>query len=379
MFKKPLRFPQQEEAEPMAGGIGGLHDNISPTNRPLNLLSVCRNMRRFGVTGAQTRPGRAILGDQVGSTRILGMSAYYTSSLEKLIVQAGTNLKVYNTQSKKWDTLKSDMKDAPFQAATFNDLHIITNGTDDVQKYNGSTISVLGGSPPKGKYITTAYQRVFLSGVSGSPHLLYVSDIALADVWSGGDSGAIPVNDKDGDEIKWAMIYKSNMVIWKRYGIFELHGPELGYTTDDWSVAPIAAIGTPNGRTIADVNGYLYWLSDSENSKGIVRWGGGRPVLISEPVDNIIASINYSAIATACAVSSGDGEYLLAVPTGTSQYPDTIIVYNANDNSWWVWDGWNPTAFLPFRLVGDTSSLLMGDNDGYVYVMGGQLDEEPEA
>ena len=107
MFKKPLRFPQQEEAEPMAGGIGGLHDNISPTNRPLNLLSVCRNMRRFGVTGAQTRPGRAILGDQVGSTRILGMSAYYTSSLEKLIVQAGTNLKVYNTQSKNGTHLKA--------------------------------------------------------------------------------------------------------------------------------------------------------------------------------------------------------------------------------------------------------------------------------
>lgn len=373
MFKKPLRFPQQEEAELMARGIGGLHDNISPTNRPLNLLSVCRNMRRFGVTGAQTRPGRAILGDQVGSTRILGMSAYYTSSLEKLIVQAGTNLKVYNTQSKKWDTLKSDMNAEPFQAATFNDLHIITNGNDDVQQYNGSTISVLGGSPPKGKYITTAYQRVFISGVSGSPHLLYVSDIALADVWNGGDSGAIPVNDKDGDEIKWAMIYKSNMVIWKRYGIFELHGPELGYTTDDWSVATIAAIGTPNGRTIADVNGYLYWLSDSENSKGIVRWGGGRPVLISEPVDNIIASINYSAIAVACAASSGDGEYLLAVPTGNSEYPDTIIVYNANDNSWWVWDGWNPTMFLQYRL-GDTATLLIGDNDGCVYTFGGDVD-----
>ena len=376
MFKKPLQFPQQEEAELMAGGIGGLHDNISPTNRPLNLLSVCRNMRRFGVSAAQTRGGRGIIGDQVEVTRILGLSGYYTASLKKLIAQSGTILKVYNDVTEVWDSLKTGMTAAPYEGVTFNDLHIITNGTDNVQKYDGAAVSDLGGTPPKGKYITSAYQRVFISGVSGSPHLLYASDIANAEEWSTGDSAAVPVNDKDGDEIEWVTLYKSNLCIWKRYALFELHGPELGQTTDNWSIVPIAKIGTPNGRTIADVNGLLYWLSDSENSKGIVRWGGGRPVLISEPIESIIDSINYGAIGTAFGVSSGEGEYLLAVPTGDSTYPDTVIVYNVADNSWWVWDGWNPTAFLPYR-IGDTSTLLMGDEDGYVYAFGGAIDEEP--
>ena len=379
MFKKPLQFPQQEESEPMAGGIGGLHDNISPTNRPLNLLSVCRNMRRFGVSAAQTRGGRGIIGDQVGVTRILGLSGYYTASLKKLIAQSGTVLKVYNPGTDVWDTMQDSVGGyaataANFEAVTFNDLFIFTNGTDNVQKFNGTITAALGGTPPKGEYIASAYQRVFISGVSGSPHLLYASDVANEEEWTVGDSAAVPVNDKDGDEIKWTVLYKSNLCIWKRYGLFELHGPEIRQTTDNWSVFPIAMIGTPNGRTIADVNGLLYWLSDSENSKGIVRWGSGRPVLISEPVDDIINSINYGAIGTACAASNGEGEYLLAVPTGASTYPDTIIVYNANDNSWWVWEDWNPTAFLSYRM-GDTSTLLMGDNSGYVYSHSGTIDE----
>ena len=379
MFKQHLRFPQQEKLEPMAGGIAGLHDNISPTNRQLAYLSVCKNMRRHGVSAAKTREGRATLGtNAVGASRVLGLSHFYKSDgTKKLLSASGTIWKVYNTVSEEWDSLKTGLTTGlPYNAVTFNDLHVMTNGADNVQKYDGSSIADLGGSPPKGKYISAAYQRVAIAGVSGSPHLVYFSDIADPEEWSAGDSAAIPINDKDGDENRWTMLYKSNWVIWKRYSIHELHGPELGQTTDDWSVVSVAAIGTPNGRTVADVNGLLYWLSDSDNAKGIVRWGGGRPVLISEPIEDIIASINYGAIGTACAASSGEGEYLLAVPTGTSQYPDTIIVYNVIDNSWWVWDGWNPTAFLQYR-VGDTSTLLMGDNDGYVYAFGGDIDEEP--
>lgn len=378
MLKQPMRLPQQEEIEPMAGGIMGLHDHISPTNRQLALLSVCKNMRRFGVSAAKTREGRAILGNAVGTSRILGLSHFYKSDgTKKLISGAGTVWKVYDAVSEEWDTLKTELTTGlSYNAVTFNDLHIMTNGTDNVQKYDGSSIADLSGSPPKGKYISAAYQRVAITGVSGSSHLVYFSDIANPEEWSEGDSAAIPINDKDGDEIKWAGLYKANWVIWKRYSMHELHGPELGQTTDNWSVVSIASIGTPNGRTIADVNGLLYWLSDSDNSKGIVRWGGGRPQLISEPIEDIIRTINYSAINTACAVSSGEGEYMLAVPTGKNSYPDTIIVYNVVDNSWWIWDGWNPTVFLPFRL-GDTSSLLMGDNDGYVYSFGGAIDEEP--
>lgn len=379
MFKQMIQFPQQEDLEPIAGGIMGLHDHISPTNRQLALLSVCRNMRRFGVTAAKTREGRSLLGDKVGSSMILGLSHYYKADgTKKLICGAGDVWKVYNEGTNKWEDLKSGLTGGnPYNAVTFNNLHIITNGVDNVQRYDGTSITDLGGNPPKGRYISSAYQRVAITGISDNPHWIRFSDIANPEEWIDGDSATIPVNDKDGDKITWAQLYKANWIIWKRNSFFELHGPELGQTTEDWSITSVAAVGTPNGRTIVDVNGMLYWLSDSDNARGVVRWSGGRPVIVSEPVENIIKSINYAAIKTACAVTSGEGEYILAIPTGDSEYPNTIIVYNVMDNSWWIWDGWQPTIFLPYR-IGDTSTLLMGDNDGRVYAYGGSRDERPD-
>lgn len=378
MFKKPLQFPQQQAMEPMAAIIRGIVTNLSPVSRPLSVLSSMKNMQRYGQTGAETRPGRSKIGDSVGATRILGLSAFYTASIKKIIAQAGTVVKVYNPATDVWDTMQDSVGDyaataANFEAVTFNDLLIFTNGTDNVQKFNGTITAVLGGTPPKGKYIATAYQRMFLAGVTSYPHLLYVSDVADAENWSTEDSASIPINDKDGDEIKWMCMFKTKLMIWKRYGFFELHGPELGLTTDNWRIVNVAPIGTANGRTVAEVNGAFFWLSDSEDAKGIVIFEGGRPRLISEPIKDIIERINYAAIATACATTDGEGKYILFVPLDAATSPNYGIVFDTNDGTWWLWENWNPVIFTSYRQT-NSEVVVMGDNNGAVYVVGGTTD-----
>lgn len=369
MYKSQVNLPQQRNVEQVTNGISGLHDSISPTSRRLGQLSVSKNMKRFGVTGAETRSDRIKLGGIIGAN-ILGLAGLYKSDGTKKIVSgSGTAWKVYNTSTGVWDNLKTGLTaNKQFNAITFNDLLIMTNGVDVVQKYNGSTVSNLAGTPPIGKYIATAHKRVLMAGIKDNPHWLRVSDVAAPEVWNAEDSATIPINDKDGDETKWVGLYKTNIVVWKRYSMYEIHGPEMGRLTVDWRVFPIVNVGTVNGRTIASVNGVLYWLSDSGNSKGIVRWAGGRPDLISEPVENIIRSINYAHIDKACGATDGEGNYILAIPTGDSVSPNTILVFNTNDNSWWVWEDWSPTCFLSYRLE-DNELLLMGDYDGYVYQM----------
>ena len=368
MLKQPLKLPMRQKMESAISVIMGLHDNISTTTRQLGFLSKCVNMRRAKVTSAETRPDREIVGNAVGATRILGLVAYYKSNgTKELISGSGTVLKAYNGTTGLWETLGTGLSsNKQFNAITYNDLLLITNGTDNVMKYDGTNFGVLGGSPPKSKYIASAYQRVFLVQ---EPSLLRVSDIANAEQWSTGDSAAIPINDKDGDVITWVRKYKANVVVWKGNSIHEIHGPEIGNLSSDWRVFGIADVGTPNGRTIIDVGGVLYWLSNSENAKGIVRWSGGRPVLISEPVEGLINSINWAYIDNACATTDGNGNYLLSVPTGASTVPDTTLVYNTNDNSWWVWKDWSPTAFAGYRLD-DKEVPLMGDTDGSVYSIG---------
>lgn len=366
MLKQRLRLPQQENMEMVTGGIKGIHKDISPIIRPLGLLSVSKNMKRFGVTGAETRQDRISLGS-LGGIGISALSAYYKSADNSKYLISGTGESLYKYNGTSWDIIKTELTPGKFfNAASLNDIHILTNGVDNVLKYTGGlTASDLGGSPPKSPFVTTAYQRVFLVQL---PSSLRISDIAAPEIYTGGDSASIPINDRDGDEVKWVQLYKTNVVVWKRYSIHEIHGPEAGRLTSDWRVFNIAKVGTVNGRTIADVNGVLYWLSDSANAKGIVRWSGGRPVLISGPVQQILDSINYEHIDKACATTDGDGSYMLSIPTGLSSEPDTTIVFDTKDETWWVWVDWSPTSFASYRL--DNKELVvMGDSNGQVYAM----------
>lgn len=376
-MKQKLWFPPAQKIEPVANGILGLHDNVSPISRPMGQLSFCSNMRRVGVTGATTRDKREILGNRVGNSPILGFGTLYLESgVKRLMTGSGLFWKCYNPATGAWDTMNTAAvsggleANAPFNTATFNDMLIITNLENEVMKYDGtdtvSNIADLGGSPPNSPYVATAYKRLFLVDL---PHLLYVSDVGDAEIWSGSDSAAIPVNDKDGDEIKWVRMYRSNLQIWKRHSLHELHGPELGRTTGDWAVYNVANIGTPNGKTIAEVGGILYWLSDSRDARGIIRWNGGVPEVISDPVKDTIARINYGAIDKACATSTGDGLYCLAVPVDGATVNNMMIVLDTRDGSWWLWEDWAPTCFTSYRLADDQEVILMGDNDGCVYFL----------
>ena len=374
MFKKPLQFPQQEEAEQMAGGIIGLALPFSPVTRPLGFLSHSKNLIRAEKTAAETRAGRILIGNQVGATQALGLASFYPSAgTKKLISGSGTVWKVYNPATLVWDNLKTGLTaNKRFEAVTFDDKIIITNGTDVVQTWDGTAaIAALAGSPPVSPFIATGYRRVFLVTL---PHQVHACDPADPTNWATLDSSTHSINAKDGDTITQIRFHRTNLYIWKRHSLHELHGPELGQVTKNWRNFKVADIGTPNGRTIVDIGGVLFWLSDSINAKGIVAFTSGKPELISDGIKGIIDRINWDAISTASAGTDGNGNYLLSVPLDSATTPTSTIVYCTTDGSWWLWDGWVPTVYGSYRLSADKDSYILGDNTGYVYSIGGTTD-----
>jgi hypothetical protein len=373
-LKENIQLPEQSGHEVLTGGILGLADPFSPVSRPLGYLSSVKNLIRADKTGAETRPGRAQVGDKVGSTRILGLATLYTQSgAKKLVAGSGTGWKVYNPTPKTWDSIKAGLTaDTKFEGACIDDLLILTNGKEGVQKYDGSDVADLGGSPPKSPFIAVGYRRVFLVDL---PHQLAACNPGDPTEWTGEDSATISINAKDGDTITWIQFYGTNLYIWKRHSLHELHGPELGYVSANWRNFKVANVGTPNGRTIAGVGGALFWLSDSPNNKGIVAWtGGGSPQLISDPIKGIIDRINWDNVSTAAAGTDGEGNYLLSVPLDSATTPTHTIVYCTLDGSWWLWEGWVPTVYGSYRLSTDKETYLFGDNTGYVYSIGGDDD-----
>lgn len=360
-----------------ADTIKGVYTDLSPAARQLAYLSSMRNLWRSGKTAAQTRPGRAQMGADFGTPTGLA-PLYRENGSNYLIAGAGSNL--YRSTGTSWTSIYSGMGGNLWGSAVFNDELIVCDPTGKPVRCFGTGALELEGLPPQATHACSAHARLFLAGVPGEPHMLYASHPGDAKRWpdtlgannksNRGDSTAIPVNDRDGDQITWLKVFRSNLVIFKRHSIHELYGPEVGQISQNWRVIQAGNRGTPQGRTVVEINSILYWLSD----EGIVQWGGGKIDLISDPIRQIINRINWDSMSFIAAGHSGRGHYILSLPLDGASLPNTTIVYDTNDGTWWVWDGWSPTCFSQFRFA-EEEVLCHADAWGGVYKMTGTTDD----
>jgi len=91
---------------------------------------------------------------------------------------------------------------------------------------------------------------------------------------------------------------------------------------------------------------------------------------ISLPIHDIIEEINWGYANRSCA-AYWRGRYILAVPTGSSTTPNTVLVYDTNLKQWsGRWSGWKPTAFDIYEPLNDRRRLVWADatNNNVVYL-----------
>jgi hypothetical protein len=96
-------------------------------------------------------------------------------------------------------------------------------------------------------------------------------------------------------------------------------------------------IGCNARMTVATAGNYVYFLSDN----GVYRLDNtqidlalrGNTLPLSEPIADIMATINQSAVATSNAVYFNN-RYYLAVPTGAATSPNTLLIYSQLNESW---------------------------------------------
>lgn len=81
---------------------------------------------------------------------------------------------------------------------------------------------------------------------------------------------------------------------------------------------------------------------------------------IGHPIQDVLFSINttYANTANAMYASSGSFDlYMLAVPTGSNQNPDTLLVYNLRSGKWVVWTPTDITTCQLYNITGSTSGV----------------------
>jgi hypothetical protein len=132
-------------------------------------------------------------------------------------------------------------------------------------------------------------------------------------------------------------------------------------------------VGCSARMTIATAGNYIYFLAD----QGVYRLDNsqidlalrGNTLPLSEPIADLFATINQSAVSTANAVYFGN-RYYLAVPVGTATTPNALIIYNQLNESWESIDTNLPTLD---RLVvsdyGTTRRLFAASNSGAIFLL----------
>lgn len=141
------------------------------------------------------------------------------------------------------------------------------------------------------------------------------------------------------------------------------------------------SIGCDAGRSVKNVDIFTFWL----NKQGIWAFSGGKPELISTPIQPVIDGI---ADVTACfAGKSDENHYRLYVGTLTLEgytFRNCVIQYTISTNSWSVYSYSIPadtttdtiTSFGSFD-TGTAKRMYMGTSEGVVYVFSEGADATP--
>jgi hypothetical protein len=201
---------------------------------------------------------------------------------------------------------------------------IIGNGS-------GATATATVSPPPQNlRLLINTENRLFGVGSGDTRNTLYASDILDPAVWDA--SNSIVVNGDDGDQITAIVpYYKNRIIVFKKRRVFQVDIPSDATTAADWVVSIISNnTGCVAAGTAVQVSSDILFLSDN-GIRSLVRSVADDfssvGVPISEVIKDVIQSINTDSIRISTAIYY-DNRYFLAVPTGSNNTNDTLIVYN---------------------------------------------------
>jgi len=196
---------------------------------------------------------------------------------------------------------------------------------------SGAIATATVSAPPLNlRLLINTGNRLFAVGSAADRNTLYASDILDASVWDSANS--IVVNADDGDEITAIVPYYQNRImVFKKRRIFQVTIPPDMTSAADWIVELISNnVGCVAETSAVQVNSDIFFLSD-DGIRSLVRSAAddftsiGLP--LSEVIKDVIQEINVAKIGISTA-QFYDNRYFLAIPTGSNDFNDTIIVYN---------------------------------------------------
>lgn len=341
---------------------GGINQVASGLVRPGH-LTAGQNIRLSPRGAVSKRAGTAKLNaTQIAAAAISGLGAHWTlAGVSTIVAGCGTVL-VKIASDGTVTNIKTGLVGGDWEFVNYLGNLYAFNGVDNPQKWTGSAIADLGGTPPNGNIICEFSNYLFVVQPAAQSTLQY-SDYQNSATWPAYNTEPVPTDDGGG--VIALANFQDGLVALKERSIHVMRGK----IRDDfrWTQRRPDLKGTCARRSVMEVGGLLYYLARD----GIRAFTGSDSRLISNRADkgiqDTIDSINWAQVSKACAGKKGR-LYYLAVPTGASTVCDTVIIYDTEMDAFLVDKGMlPPSAFLLVPVSGvDTLYYGNGNAAGHV-------------
>lgn len=370
---------------------GGLNDTIAPhylsdgqSPKMLNVViddpvGVVR--QRDGYTSCGVTPSGQL------ATRLY---EYRKSTGERNLIVTDNNYFWQTKDCSAWTQIIQATNTIRPDFTTYKDKLWVTYQSSNVFTWNGTVATILNGSngtsnPPKGKYITTWNDRIWIANTADQPSAVYFSSLAdFTETIAGAElydpavsTGAFPainafyINREDGAVITGIKEFRGKLFVFKNTGIWYI---SFDNETNNAISKGFSNIGCNYGSSVVEVDNVLVFLGSDgffykTDGTSVVRIGDSIETLsasIKQPVGNNI-QISWSdswngTISPSLSIDTitYSGEFRLSTHTATQEYLQNPSF--RGDTSPWTYSGlW---SYNYGSLYGTATGLTIAKSPG---------------
>lgn len=247
-----------------------------------------------------------------------------------LVRAAGTRLQYFNGSD--WADISGSWTDTDWDATNFDvngPAMILTNGTDAVQYWNGSTLAALSEKAPKGRFIASDNRRVY---IATGDSVNYCAFQDATDWISAENSGIVEYYTSNGGDITALKSFEGQIWAFKKDAfclIFHTGDARATHRLVEQS----SSIGCVAYRTLQEVGSMLFWLGQNEVYMG----SGGAAMGIGFPIKRYLDAVSPD-YAPYCLAGTDGIRYYLGLTQGASNVPSMWLVYDPRYKKWRVYD-----------------------------------------
>jgi hypothetical protein len=347
------------------------------------------------------REGEEEFSSQVLDGTILAMFDYVTlDGTRYLLVLTTTTLYRYDPSADEFVAMLTDLNGSPSVRPSWVNFYgemLIVNGADPIIRVQGTTASIVEGSP-RAKAITSLAGRVIVGNIGGvSPQPAGVQWSAFLDPtnWTTLDSGSAVLGRSD-DPIQALVPWRTQVLVMRRSSVWTVTPLD---SSPFYAFDPLVeGLGTVGGGTVSvSVIGPIFLADDNIYLvKSAVPEPAGRAFKEFTKLLNVQVAGRFQSV-----VNPSLSRYYLLVAQVGSEDTSSMLVYNYNDGFMTLWNKegvtsvgvtlvakslvWSAATFpwssaiLSWSELGASStrySTLYGRDDGRVYRESGFRDTQ---